>query len=90
MVWGYGEPGAAVTVALSGDGGLVLMKKMARVKGQCWTLTGQLGMVSLEPRSTLKPTLELLVGLHHLWVSLPQGCEGSEASQVLVVSFPAQ
>ncbi|XP_061331986.1 sialate O-acetylesterase isoform X5 [Pezoporus flaviventris] len=32
VVWGYGEPGAAVTVALSGDGGLVLMKKMAQVK----------------------------------------------------------
>ncbi|XP_057281953.1 sialate O-acetylesterase isoform X3 [Pezoporus wallicus] len=32
VVWGYGEPGAVVTVALSGDGGLVLMKKMAQVK----------------------------------------------------------
>ncbi|XP_074783337.1 sialate O-acetylesterase [Athene noctua] len=38
VVWGYGEPGAAVTVVLSGAGGLV-MKKMARVKGPSgmWT-----------------------------------------------------
>ncbi|NXL39152.1 SIAE acetylesterase, partial [Glaucidium brasilianum] len=39
MVWGYGEPGAAVTVVLSGAGGLIVMKKMARVKGPSgmWT-----------------------------------------------------
>uniref|UniRef100_A0A672V7D7 Sialic acid acetylesterase n=1 Tax=Strigops habroptila TaxID=2489341 RepID=A0A672V7D7_STRHB len=39
VLWGYGEPGAAVTVALSGDGGLVLMKKMARVKEPSGTWT---------------------------------------------------
>ncbi|NXS72882.1 SIAE acetylesterase, partial [Pandion haliaetus] len=39
VVWGYGEPGAAVTVALSGDGGLIVMKKAAQVKGPSgmWT-----------------------------------------------------
>ncbi|NWX46876.1 SIAE acetylesterase, partial [Steatornis caripensis] len=39
VVWGYGEPGAAVTVVLSGDGGLVVMKKTARVKGPSGTWT---------------------------------------------------
>lgn len=38
VVWGYGEPGTAVTVALSEDGGLVVTKKMARVKGRSQTL----------------------------------------------------
>ncbi|NXT32700.1 SIAE acetylesterase, partial [Pelecanoides urinatrix] len=38
VVWGYGEPGAAVTVALSGDGGLV-MKKTVQVKGLSGTWT---------------------------------------------------
>ncbi|KAM9269242.1 sialate O-acetylesterase [Morus bassanus] len=39
VVWGYGAPGAAVTVALSGDGGVIIMKKTARVKGPSgrWT-----------------------------------------------------
>lgn len=40
VVWGYGEPGAAVTVALSGDGGIIVMKKTARVKGRSRTLAG--------------------------------------------------
>ncbi|NXV91974.1 SIAE acetylesterase, partial [Calonectris borealis] len=39
VVWGYGEPGAAVTVALSGDGGLVVMKKTVQVKGPSGTWT---------------------------------------------------
>ncbi|KAM8989232.1 sialate O-acetylesterase isoform 3-T3 [Ara ararauna] len=39
MVWGYGEPGAAVTVTLSSNGGLVLMKKMAQVKEPSGTWT---------------------------------------------------
>ncbi|KAF1631573.1 Sialate O-acetylesterase, partial [Eudyptes filholi] len=39
VVWGYGEPGAAVTVALSGDGGIIIMKKTARVKGPSGTWT---------------------------------------------------
>ncbi|NXQ96189.1 SIAE acetylesterase, partial [Sagittarius serpentarius] len=39
VVWGYGEPGAAVTVALSGDGGLIVMKKTAQVKGPSGTWT---------------------------------------------------
>ncbi|KAM7083006.1 sialate O-acetylesterase isoform 3-T3 [Ciconia maguari] len=39
VVWGYGEPGAAVTVALSGDGGVIVMKKTARVKGPSGTWT---------------------------------------------------
>uniref|UniRef100_A0A8C0FQ45 Sialic acid acetylesterase n=1 Tax=Bubo bubo TaxID=30461 RepID=A0A8C0FQ45_BUBBB len=39
VVWGYGEPGAAVTVVLSGAGGLVVMKKTARVKGPSGTWT---------------------------------------------------
>jgi len=38
VVWGYGEPGAAVTVALSEDGGSVVAKKTAPVKGQSRTL----------------------------------------------------
>ncbi|KAM9217029.1 sialate O-acetylesterase [Leptosomus discolor] len=39
VVWGYGEPGAAVTVALSEDGGLIVMKKTAPVRGPSgrWT-----------------------------------------------------
>ncbi|NXX55356.1 SIAE acetylesterase, partial [Scopus umbretta] len=39
VVWGYGEPGAAVTVALAGDGGLIVMKKTAPVKGPSGTWT---------------------------------------------------
>ncbi|KAM6115545.1 sialate O-acetylesterase [Phoenicopterus ruber ruber] len=39
VVWGHGEPGAAVTVALSGDGGVIVMKKTARVKGPSGTWT---------------------------------------------------
>ncbi|CAM9870731.1 unnamed protein product [Bubo scandiacus] len=39
VVWGYGEPGAAVTVVLSEAGGLVVMKKTARVKGPSGTWT---------------------------------------------------
>ncbi|KAM6045026.1 sialate O-acetylesterase isoform 3-T3 [Theristicus caerulescens] len=39
VVWGYGEPGASVTVALSEDGGLVVMKKTAPVKGPSGTWT---------------------------------------------------
>ncbi|NWW90238.1 SIAE acetylesterase, partial [Rhynochetos jubatus] len=37
VVWGYGEPGAVVTVTLSGDGGLIVMKKTVRVKGPSGT-----------------------------------------------------
>ncbi|NWR62289.1 SIAE acetylesterase, partial [Bucorvus abyssinicus] len=33
VVWGYGAPGAVVTVVLTGDGGLVVMKKVTRVEG---------------------------------------------------------
>ncbi|NXX20277.1 SIAE acetylesterase, partial [Podargus strigoides] len=33
VVWGYGKLGATVTVTLSEDGGLIIMKKMAQVKG---------------------------------------------------------
>lgn len=47
VVWGYGEPGAAVTVTLSRDGGLIVTKKMVQVKGRSWTLGGQLGPVVL-------------------------------------------
>ncbi|NXW44856.1 SIAE acetylesterase, partial [Nyctiprogne leucopyga] len=32
VVWGYGEPGTAVTVVLSEDGGLIIMKKTTWVK----------------------------------------------------------
>lgn len=39
VVWGYGEPGAVVTLALSRDGGGVVMKKMVTVKGQSWALS---------------------------------------------------
>ncbi|NXK00570.1 SIAE acetylesterase, partial [Corythaixoides concolor] len=39
VVWGYGEPGAAVTVALSGDGGGIVGKKTAPVKGPSGTWT---------------------------------------------------
>ncbi|NWZ50440.1 SIAE acetylesterase, partial [Haliaeetus albicilla] len=39
VVWGYGEPGAAVTVTLSRDGGLIVMKKMVQVKGPPGTWT---------------------------------------------------
>ncbi|KAM9519599.1 sialate O-acetylesterase isoform 1-T1 [Guaruba guarouba] len=39
MVWGYGEPGAVVTVTLSSNGGLVLMKKLAQVKEPSGTWT---------------------------------------------------
>ncbi|XP_075630885.1 sialate O-acetylesterase isoform X2 [Balearica regulorum gibbericeps] len=39
LVWGYGEPGAVVTVVISGDGGLIVMKKTARVKGPSGTWT---------------------------------------------------
>ncbi|NXS97771.1 SIAE acetylesterase, partial [Jacana jacana] len=39
VVWGYGELGATVTVVLSGDSGLVVMKKTAEVKGPSGTWT---------------------------------------------------
>ncbi|XP_074018548.1 sialate O-acetylesterase [Numenius arquata] len=39
VVWGYGEPGATVTVVLSGNGGLIVMKKTAQVKGPSGTWT---------------------------------------------------
>ncbi|NWU97099.1 SIAE acetylesterase, partial [Upupa epops] len=39
VVWGYGEPGLVVTVVLSEDGGLVVMKKTVRVKGPSGTWT---------------------------------------------------
>ncbi|NXE16935.1 SIAE acetylesterase, partial [Lophotis ruficrista] len=42
VVWGYGEPGAAVTVALAEDGGSVVVKKTARVKGPSGTWTAVL------------------------------------------------
>ncbi|XP_071625267.1 sialate O-acetylesterase isoform X1 [Heliangelus exortis] len=39
LVWGYGDLGTTVTVALSGDGGLVVTKKTAEVKGPSGTWT---------------------------------------------------
>ncbi|NXW57115.1 SIAE acetylesterase, partial [Eurystomus gularis] len=39
VVWGYGEPGATVAVALARDGGLVVMKKTVPVKGASGTWT---------------------------------------------------
>ncbi|NXF75470.1 SIAE acetylesterase, partial [Sclerurus mexicanus] len=39
VVWGRGQPGAAVTVALLGAGGLTVMKKTAQVKGPSGTWT---------------------------------------------------
>ncbi|NXK89737.1 SIAE acetylesterase, partial [Formicarius rufipectus] len=39
VVWGHGQLGAAVTVALLGTGGLVVMKKTAQVKGPSGTWT---------------------------------------------------
>ncbi|NWQ86570.1 SIAE acetylesterase, partial [Burhinus bistriatus] len=39
VVWGYGEPGATVAVVLSRDGGLIVMKKTAQVKGPSGTWT---------------------------------------------------
>ncbi|NXX41410.1 SIAE acetylesterase, partial [Tricholaema leucomelas] len=42
MVWGYGEPGATVTLALSRDGGVVVMKKLVTVKGPSGTWTAVL------------------------------------------------
>ncbi|NXS52857.1 SIAE acetylesterase, partial [Brachypteracias leptosomus] len=39
MVWGHGEPGATVAVALSRDSSLVIMKKTAPVKGPSGTWT---------------------------------------------------
>ncbi|NXM01784.1 SIAE acetylesterase, partial [Tyrannus savana] len=42
VLWGHGEPGAVVTVTLSGAGGLVIMKKTAPVKGPSGTWTAVL------------------------------------------------
>ncbi|NWH70634.1 SIAE acetylesterase, partial [Piaya cayana] len=39
VLWGYGNMGAVVTVALSGDGGTIIMKKTAQVKGSSGTWT---------------------------------------------------
>ncbi|NXE97534.1 SIAE acetylesterase, partial [Menura novaehollandiae] len=39
VVWGHGEPGAVVTVTLSGASGLTVMEKMAQVKGPSGTWT---------------------------------------------------
>ncbi|NWY15040.1 SIAE acetylesterase, partial [Aphelocoma coerulescens] len=39
VVWGHGEPGAVVTVILSGAGGLIIMEKTAQVKGPSRTWT---------------------------------------------------
>ncbi|NXG52474.1 SIAE acetylesterase, partial [Psilopogon haemacephalus] len=37
VVWGYGQPGATVTLALSRDGGIVVRKKLVTVKGPAGT-----------------------------------------------------
>ncbi|XP_064029251.1 sialate O-acetylesterase isoform X7 [Pogoniulus pusillus] len=42
VVWGYGEPGATVTLALSREGGIVVMKKLVTVKGPSGTWTAVL------------------------------------------------
>ncbi|XP_068274320.1 sialate O-acetylesterase isoform X2 [Nyctibius grandis] len=42
VVWGYGELGAAVTLVLSEDGGFIVMKKTAPVKGPSGTWTAVL------------------------------------------------
>ncbi|XP_051494482.1 sialate O-acetylesterase isoform X3 [Apus apus] len=39
VVWGYGEPGAMVTVALSEDSGFIISKKTVQVKGPSGTWT---------------------------------------------------
>ncbi|NXY20842.1 SIAE acetylesterase, partial [Atrichornis clamosus] len=39
VVWGHGEPGAVVTVTLSGTSGLIVMEKTAQVKGPSGTWT---------------------------------------------------
>ncbi|NXX99306.1 SIAE acetylesterase, partial [Centropus bengalensis] len=39
VVWGYGELGATVTVALASGGGTIVMKKTVRVKGPSGTWT---------------------------------------------------
>ncbi|NXI51897.1 SIAE acetylesterase, partial [Chloroceryle aenea] len=39
VLWGFGEPGTTVTVALSGDSGFIVMKKTAQVKGPSGTWT---------------------------------------------------
>ncbi|NWS77944.1 SIAE acetylesterase, partial [Crotophaga sulcirostris] len=39
VVWGYGELGTTVTVALAGDGGTIVVKKTAQVKGLSGTWT---------------------------------------------------
>ncbi|NWW75104.1 SIAE acetylesterase, partial [Climacteris rufus] len=39
VVWGRGQPGAVVTVALSGPGGLIIVEKTAQVKGPSRTWT---------------------------------------------------
>lgn len=43
VVWGYGAPGAAVTVLLTGEGGLVIAKKVTRVEGWYRTFARGLG-----------------------------------------------
>ncbi|KFQ69787.1 Sialate O-acetylesterase, partial [Phaethon lepturus] len=53
VVWGYGEPGATVTVALSGDSGLIVMKKTVRVKGPSGTWTTVLDPMDQGGPSTL-------------------------------------
>ncbi|NXN10693.1 SIAE acetylesterase, partial [Indicator maculatus] len=37
VVWGYGAPGATVTLALSRDAGIIVMKKLVTVKGASGT-----------------------------------------------------
>ncbi|XP_068023370.1 sialate O-acetylesterase isoform X1 [Melanerpes formicivorus] len=37
VVWGYGEPGATLSLALSRDAGIVVMKKLVTVKGPSGT-----------------------------------------------------
>ncbi|NXS81032.1 SIAE acetylesterase, partial [Erpornis zantholeuca] len=39
VVWGHGEPGAVVTVTLSGASGLIVVEKTAQVKGPSGTWT---------------------------------------------------
>uniref|UniRef100_A0A8C8BNF6 Sialic acid acetylesterase n=1 Tax=Otus sunia TaxID=257818 RepID=A0A8C8BNF6_9STRI len=72
VVWGYGEPGAAVTVVLSGAGGLVVLKKTARVKGGSWTLTG--GLVAEEhqaqPESDPLGFRELAAAAHYPYIRI--------------------
>ncbi|NXC27762.1 SIAE acetylesterase, partial [Campylorhamphus procurvoides] len=93
VVWGHGQPGAAVTVALLGAGGLIVMKKTAQVKGpsgtwttvldpmdQCgpYTLTAEQGLENMTLRDIYFGDVWLCSGQSNMAMTVQQVANASQ------------